>query len=81
MNPDDVGDYITDYYTYPPVAGPGGYATPCTAAGDAAPPFAVEAYRNYGYKADFYKDDNACSATPNSDDLGDYITAYFNFCV
>ena len=81
VNPDDVGDYITDYYTYPPVAGPGGYATPCAGADDAAPPFGVEAYRNYGYKADFYKDDNACSATPIPDDLGDYITAYFNFCV
>ena len=81
VDPDDIGDFITDYYTSPPIPGPGGYASPCAAAGNAAPPFAVEAYRNYGYKADFYKDDNACSAPPNSDDLGDYITAYFNFCV
>ena len=81
VNPDDIGDFITDYYTYPPIPGPGGYATTCAGAGDAAAPFTVEAYRNYGYKADFYKDDNACSATPNSDDLGDYITAYVNFCV
>lgn len=31
VNPDDLGDYITGYFTTPHVAGPGGYAIYCPA--------------------------------------------------
>ncbi|MFN0011703.1 MAG: immunoglobulin domain-containing protein [Phycisphaerales bacterium] len=62
-NPDDIGDYITDYYTPGGIPGPGGYAVPCPFE---APPF------DAGWKVDF---DQNCQINP--DDLGDYITAYY----
>ncbi len=63
LNPDDLGDYITDYYTSPPVPGPGGYAVGCAEEG---PPYDV------GYRVDY---DQNCQINP--DDLGDYITQYY----
>ncbi|MFN0012120.1 MAG: reprolysin-like metallopeptidase [Phycisphaerales bacterium] len=66
LNPDDVGDYITDYYMVPALHGPGGYAIACP---DNEPPF------DAGYRVDVTGD---CIANP--DDLGDYITAYYQGC-
>ena len=69
VNSDDLGDYITDFFTAPPVAGPGGYAIGCV--GNAAP------YAD-GYKAAFTIDAAGQCNEPNSDNLGDYITEYFS---
>ena len=71
LNPDDLGDYITDYYTAPPVPGPGGYAVACPAN---APPY------DAGYKANFTADGSAQCNPPFPDNLGDFITAYFQGC-
>ncbi|MFN0010313.1 MAG: hypothetical protein ACKVS8_01585 [Phycisphaerales bacterium] len=71
LNPDDIGDFITDYFTDPPIAGPGGYAIAC--AGN-APPYAA------GYKAAFTVDGSGQCNEPFPDNLGDYITAYFAGC-
>ncbi len=71
LNPDDLGDYITDYYTDPPVPGPGGYAIPCP---DNDPPY------DEGYKANFTADYSGQCNPPFPDNLGDYITAYFQGC-
>ncbi len=68
LNPDDLGDFITDYYTFPHVAGPGGYAIPCP--GNEAPYTA-------GYKAAFTADGAGQCNEPFPDNLGDYITAYY----
>ena len=70
VNPDDLGDYITDYFTDPPVPGPGGYAVPCP---ENDPPY------DQGYKAAFVPGGGQCNL-PFSDNLGDYITAYFTGC-
>ena len=67
VNPDDLGDFITDYYTAPPIPGPGGYAIPCP--GNAAP-------YDQGYKAAFVPGGGQCNE-PFPDNLGDFITAYF----
>ncbi len=68
VNADDLGDYITDYYTAPALAGPGAYAAPvCGAEG---PPYDLD-----GFKVDITGD---CIVNP--DDLGDYITAFFTAC-
>ncbi len=64
VNPDDLGDFITDYYTSPPVPGPDGYAVPCP--GNAAP-------YDQGYKVNYVP---TC-IEPNPDQLGDFITAYY----
>lgn len=69
LNTDDLSDYITDYFATPAVPGPGGYATAGGCPGAPAP------YATLGYKADF---DRSC--TLNTDDLSDYITAYFTGC-
>ena len=63
VNPDDLGDFITDYFTPPPVPGPGGYAIPCP---DLDPPY------DAGFRTDYTHD---CLVNP--DDLGDYVTQYF----
>lgn len=68
LNTDDLSDFITDYFTSPPVPGPGGYAvTPC--------PLAPAPYNALGYKVDFNGD-----CLVNSDDLSDFITAYYQGC-
>ena len=68
LNPDDLGDFITDYFTDPPVPGPGGYAIPC--------PENDSPY-DAGYKAAFTVDFSGQCNRPFPDNLGDYITAYF----
>ncbi len=68
-NSDDLGDFITDYFTDPPVPGPDGYATACP---DNDPPY------DLGYKAAFTLDGSPQCFQPNSDNLGDFITAYFD---
>ncbi|MFN0012804.1 MAG: hypothetical protein ACKVS8_14315 [Phycisphaerales bacterium] len=71
LNPDDLGDFITEYYTVPALPGPGGFASPCK---DAAPPY------NAGYRTGFTLDGSRWCQEPNPDNLGDYITAYFQGC-
>lgn len=67
LNTDDISDYITDYFSVPPVAGPGGYALAC--------PGAPSPYTISGYKVDINGD-----CVVNTDDVSDYITAYFTGC-
>ncbi len=67
INPDDLGDFINDYFTVPPVPGPGGFAVACP---ENAPPY------DLGYKVAFT---GSCDE-PMSDVLGDFITAYFDGC-
>ncbi len=71
LNPDDLGDYITDYYTSPPIPGPGGYASACPAND---PPY------DQGYRVNYTLDGSAQCFEPNPDNLGDYITGYFTGC-
>ncbi len=68
VNPDDLGDFITDYFTFPPLAGPGGYAIACP---ENSPPY------DLGYQAGFTFGGEGSCIEPNPDNLGDYITAYF----
>ncbi|MFN0012665.1 MAG: hypothetical protein ACKVS8_13590 [Phycisphaerales bacterium] len=67
-NPDDLGDFITDYYTPGHIPGPGGYAVPCA---ENAPPY------DAGYKAAYTPDQSGQCTPPFPDNLGDYITDYF----
>ncbi|MFN0010404.1 MAG: hypothetical protein ACKVS8_02040, partial [Phycisphaerales bacterium] len=71
LNPDDLGDFITDYYTVPHIPGPGGYAIACP---ENDPPY------DQGYKAAFTPDGLGQCNEPFPDNLGDYITAYFTGC-
>ncbi len=71
LNPDDIGDFITDYYTVPHIPGPGGYAIACPGND---PPY------NAGYKTAFTADGLGQCFDPNPDNLGDYITAYYQGC-
>ncbi|MFN0010413.1 MAG: hypothetical protein ACKVS8_02085 [Phycisphaerales bacterium] len=71
LNPDDLGDFITDYFTFAPIAGPGGYATPC--------PSEPVPYNN-GYKCNYTSDGSPQCSPPFPDNLGDYITDYFSGC-
>ncbi|MFN0011530.1 MAG: hypothetical protein ACKVS8_07790 [Phycisphaerales bacterium] len=71
LNPDDLGDFITDYYTVPHVPGPGGYAIPCPGND---PPY------DDGYKTGFTLDYTGQCSEPFPDNLGDYITAYYQGC-
>ncbi len=68
VNPDDLGDFITDYYTEPAIPGPGGYAIPCP---ENDPPY------DQGYKAAFNFGNVGSCAPPNPDNLGDFITEYY----
>ncbi len=68
INPDDLGDFITDYFSEPHVPGPGGYAIPCPGN---APPY------DAGYKAAFVPGGAGQCNEPFSDNLGDWITQYF----
>ncbi|MFN0011702.1 MAG: reprolysin-like metallopeptidase [Phycisphaerales bacterium] len=70
VNPDDLGDYITDYYTDPPIPGPGGYAVACPEN---------EAPYDQGYKAAYVPGGSQCNE-PFPDNLGDFITDYFIGC-
>ncbi len=71
VNPDDLGDFIMDYFTSPAIAGPGGYAIACPGN---APPY------HAGYKAAFVPLGTGQCNEPFSDNLGDYITAHFDPC-
>ncbi|MFN0011898.1 MAG: beta strand repeat-containing protein [Phycisphaerales bacterium] len=71
LNPDDLGDFITDYYTSPHIPGPGGYAIPCPAN---------EVPYDVGYKAAYTVDGAGQCNAPFPDNLGDYITDYYTGC-
>ncbi len=68
VNPDDLGDFITDYFTDPAIPGPGGYAVACSGN---PPPY------DAGYRAAFVADGGGQCNEPFPDNLGDFITAYF----
>ncbi len=68
VNPDDLGDFITDYYTDPPIPGPEGYAIACP---ENDPPYDV------GYKAAYTPGGSGQCNPPFPDNLGDWITDYF----
>ena len=68
VNPDDLGDFITDYYTAPHVPGPGGYAIFCP---ENDPPY------DAGYKTAYTTDLSGQCNPPFPDNLGDFITDYF----
>ena len=68
VNPDDLGDFITDYYTAPPLPGPGGFSVPCP---NNPPPY------DAGYRAGYTMDGAGQCSPPFPDNLGDFITAYF----
>ncbi len=71
LNSDDIGDFITDYFTAPALPGPGGYAIACP--GNPAP-------YDAGYRAAYTIDGSGQCFEPNSDNLGDFITGYFEGC-
>ena len=71
LNPDDLGDFITDYFTEPPIPGPGGYAFPCPGND---PPY------QQGYRVSYTLNGDPQCFPPNPDNLGDYITAYYTGC-
>jgi hypothetical protein len=77
-NLDDLGDFITDFYTEPPIPGgfqlnaptyPGvfvGFFSPCPEAPDAPAPYDAVAYRAEGYRVGFSPDgSNACPLDPS----------------
>ncbi len=68
LNPDDLGDFITDYFTEPAIPGPEGYAIACPEN---------EAPYDQGYKAAYTPDGSGQCIPPFSDNLGDWITDYF----
>ena len=68
LNPDDLGDFITDYFTDPPISGPGGYSISCA---ENDPPY------DAGYKAAYTPDGSGQCNPPFPDNLGDFITDYF----
>jgi hypothetical protein len=72
-NLDDLSDFITDFYTLPPIPGslqPNaftfsdrivGYARPCPAAASATAPYLADDYRRFGFRIGFSPDgSNAC---------------------
>jgi serine protease len=91
-NLDDLGDYITDFYAFPPIPGgfqpqaPAyadavvGYSVPCPDAPDAPAPYGAEAYRLWGYRVAYSPDDSSSCApvAPTLDWLGDYITLFYS---
>jgi hypothetical protein len=68
LNLDDLGDFITDFYTQPPIPGgvqpaapslsdrPAGFGSPSPNAPDAPAPYAPDAYRLLGYRVGFSLD-------------------------
>jgi hypothetical protein len=75
-NLDDLGDFITDFYTEPAIPGGVQPAAPtypdvafasvaCPDAGDASAPYATDAYRTAGFRVGFSPDgSNACPFSP-----------------
>jgi V8-like Glu-specific endopeptidase/subtilisin-like proprotein convertase family protein len=68
LNLDDLSDFITDFYTYPPMLGPGGYAVPCP--GNPAP-------FDQGYRTGYSTDGAGWCVAPNLDALSDFITDFY----
>ena len=68
VDPDDIGDYITDFFAPDQPAGPGGYSKPCPGN---SPPY------DRGYRADFMPNNAGGCDPPNPDSLGDWLTGYF----
>ncbi|MFN0012235.1 MAG: hypothetical protein ACKVS8_11400 [Phycisphaerales bacterium] len=71
LNPDDLGDFITDFYTPLHLPGPGGYAVACP---DNEAPY------DAGYRTAFTADGAGQCNPPSPDNLGDYVTAYYQGC-
>ena len=71
LNPDDLGDYIRDYFEPVPIPGPGGYAHPCP---ELPPPY------NAGYRMNYTIDDSPQCFPPFADNLGDFIRDYYEGC-
>ncbi len=77
-NLDDLGDFITDYYTLPAIPGGAqanaptyagqaiGYGIPCPLAGNAPAPYSLNAYKANGYRVGFSGDGtNSCPLDPS----------------
>jgi glycosidase len=77
-NLDDLGDFITDFYTLPPIPAnrqPNaptyatislGFAAPCPNAPNAPAPYAADAYRLHGYRVGYSADgSNPCPLSPD----------------
>jgi hypothetical protein len=79
LNLDDLGDFITDFYTEPPIPGARQANAPsypsllmvgygglrCPQAPNASPPYASNAYRDAGYRVGFSGDgSNLCPLDP-----------------
>jgi hypothetical protein len=77
-NLDDLGDFITDFYTTPPIPGAPqpdaptypnmlvGFSVPCPNAPDAPAPYPFDAYRAGGYRVGYSADNtNACPLSPD----------------
>ncbi|MFN0011049.1 MAG: hypothetical protein ACKVS8_05320 [Phycisphaerales bacterium] len=71
LDPDDLGDFITDYFSDPPLPGPGGFATPCP---QNDPPY------HHGYRCNYTSNGSAQCSEPYPDNVGDFITDYFLEC-
>ena len=79
LNLDDLGDFITDFYTVPAIPGglqPNaptysdvatvGYGTACQFAADAPAPYQTNAYRANGYRVGYSSDgSNSCPFDPS----------------
>jgi hypothetical protein len=97
INLDDLGDFITDFYIEPPIPGGAqpdaptypnqgnvGFGVACPTAGDAQPPYAVDAYRTFGFRVAYSVDgSNSCPLSPeqlfpNLDNLNDFITYFYS---
>lgn len=69
VNVDDLSDFIGEFFSVPPNPGPGGFADPSACVG------AEEPAATFGLRADHNAD---CAV--NTDDLTDFVTAYFVGC-
>jgi hypothetical protein len=77
LNLDDLSDFITDFYTVPPIPGgiqpnaptyqdiAPGFGQVCINAGDAPSPYDVNAYRQFGFRTGYSADgSNSCPGDP-----------------
>ncbi len=71
LNPDDLGDFIRDYFEDVPIPGPGGFAGPCPENG---PPY------DAGYRMAYTSDGSVQCHPPFSDNVGDFVRDYFEGC-
>jgi hypothetical protein len=93
-NLDDLGDYITDFYAEVPIPGglqasaptfsdraDVGFGTACPDAANAGSPYAVDAYRRFGFRVAYSPDNSQLcpvSPAPSLDYLNDYITDFYS---